>query len=72
MKITADQAEPGDVVYAPGDDVFQPGVYQAPYDKDLTWFSMQPTMGGYGPVPQPQGELILLMRNGVQVTGEEQ
>jgi hypothetical protein len=70
MKITADQAEPGDVVYAPGDDVFQPGVYQAPYDKDLTWFSMQP-MGAFGAIPQPQGDLILLMRNGAPVTGEE-
>jgi hypothetical protein len=69
MKITADQAQPGDVVLAPGDDNFPAGVYQAPPDVNLAWSGMTP-IGAYGSIPQPQGELVLLVRDGAPVTGE--
>ena len=63
--ITAAEAQPGDVIRAPGDDVFAPGVYQAPAAGGSgAWSSFVPNMGGFGPMPQPQGELTLLERNG--------
>jgi hypothetical protein len=69
MKITAAQAKSGDVVLVPGDDVFAAGVYQAPYEGGSgAWSSFVPNMGGYGPLPEPEGELVLLVRDGMIVS----
>jgi hypothetical protein len=68
MNITADQARPGDVVLAPGDENFPAGVYQAPPDANLVWSGMTP-IGAFGPIPKPQGELVLLVRDGQPVEG---
>lgn len=68
MTITAAEAQPGDVVLVPGDDVFAAGVYQAPpAGGGGAWSGFVPDMGGYGPPPQPKGELTLLVRNGERV-----
>ncbi len=40
--------------------MFQLGVYQAPPAVGGAWSGFMPDVGGYGPVPQPAGELTLL------------
>jgi hypothetical protein len=65
--INAAQVQPGDVVLVQtGDENFPAGVYQAPLDEASTWSAMQP-MGAYGDIPQPEGDLVLLARNGSPV-----
>ena len=61
ITLTAADAQPGDVVLAPDGNV-----YQAPPGKTLTWSSMQP-IGSYGNPEDtaPDGDLVLLVRNGV-------
>jgi hypothetical protein len=64
VKITASQAQPGDVVLVTeGSEDFPPGVYEAPAADGLTWSAMQP-MGAFGTIPQPPGELDLIARDG--------
>jgi hypothetical protein len=55
--IVADQAEPNDVVLAPDGKVYQ-------YNGEYSWSHMD-LVGYYGAPWTPQGDLTLLVRNGV-------
>ena len=54
--LTADQAEPGDVVLAPDGQVYQ-------YSGDHVWMHMD-LIGFFGEPWKPEGELRLLLREG--------
>jgi hypothetical protein len=62
-RITADSAQPGDVVLAPDRNVYQ----LLSRDSGVpVWGSMDP-VGFYGPPWNPEGELVLLLRDGTPV-----